>query len=63
MLLVLVLCIDPLSVHLTHVGLVLVTEVVHATDQVVPLVGKVLELLVEGQLVLAILDLIAPEVL
>ena len=63
MLLVLVLCIDPLSVHITHIGLVLVAEVVHAANQVVPLVGKVLELLVEGQLVLAILDLITPEML
>ena len=63
MLLVLVLCVNPLCVHLTHIGLILVTEVVHSADQVVPLVGEVLKLLIKGQFVLAVLDLIASEML
>ena len=63
MLLVLVLCINPFCVHLTHIGLILVTEVVHSADQVVPLVGEVLKLLIKSQFVLAVLDLIASEML
>ena len=63
MLLVLVLCVNPFCVHLTHIGLILVTEVVHSADQVVPLGGEVLELLIKGQFVLAVLDLIASEML
>ena len=63
MLLVLVLCVNPFSIHLTHIGLVLVAEVVHSADQVIPLVGQVLKLLIKSQFVLAILDLIAPEML
>ena len=63
MLLVLVLCVNPFSVHLTHIGLILIAEVVHSADQVVPLVGEVLELLIKGQFVLAVLDLLASEVL
>ena len=63
MLLVLVLCVNPFCVHLTHIGLILVAEVVHSADQVVPLGGEVLELLIKGQFVLAVLDLIASEML
>ena len=63
MLLVLVLCVNPFCVHLAHIGLILVAEVVHSTDQVIPLVGEVLELLIKGQFVLAVLDLLASEVL
>ena len=63
MLLVLVLCVNPFSVHLTHIGLVLVAEVVHSADQVIPLVCEVLKLLIKGQFVLTILDFIASEML
>ena len=63
MLLVLVLCVNPFGVHLTHIGLVLVTEVIHPADQVVPLVCEVLELLIKGQLVLAILNLLTSKML
>ena len=63
MLLVLVLCVNPFSIHLTHIGLVLVAEVVHSADQVIPLVGQVLKLLIKSQFVLAILDLISSEML
>ena len=63
MLLVLVLSVNPFCVHLTHIGLILVAEVVHSADQVVPLVGEVLELLIKGQFVLAVLDLLASEML
>ena len=63
MLLVLVLCVNPFSVHLTHIGLILVAEVVHTADQVIPLVGEVLKLFIKSQFVLAILDLCASEML
>ena len=48
MLLVLMLCVNPFSVHLTHIGLILVAEVVHTADQVIPLVGEVLKLFIKG---------------
>lgn len=63
MLLVLVLCVNPFCVHLTHIRLILVAEVVHSADQVVPLVSEVLELLIKGKLVLAILNLLTSEML
>jgi len=63
MLLVLVLGIDPLNVHLAHVGLILIAQLVHSSDEVVALVGQVLQLVVQCHLVLPVLDLFASQVL
>ena len=63
MLLILVLSIDPFVVHLADVGLILVAQLVHSADEIVPLIGQVLQLLVEGDLVLPVLDLFAAQVL
>ena len=63
MLLVLMLCVNPFSIHLTHISLILVAKIVHSADQVVPLVSEVLELLIKGKLVLAILNLLTSEML
>ena len=63
MLLVLVLGVDPLNVHLADIGLILVTELVHAADQVIALVRQVLQLVVQGDLVLPILNFFPAQVL
>ena len=63
MLLVLMLGVDPLNVHMADIGLILVTQLVHSSNQFVPLASQVLQLLVKGDFVLPVLDLFASEVL
>ena len=63
MLLVLVLCVNPFCVHLTDIGLILIAELVHAADQVIALVRQVLQLVVQGDLVLPILNFFPAQVL
>ena len=63
MLLVLVLSVDPLNVHSADIVLVLVAECVHTSDEVVPLSGQILKLIIKSHFMLAILDFLAPEVL
>ena len=63
MLLILVLSIDPFVVHLADIGLILVAQLIHSADEIVPLISQVLQLLVEGNLVLPVLDLFAAQVL
>ena len=46
MLFVLVLGVDPLMVHLTDIGLVAVTELIHSTNQVISLISQILQLLI-----------------
>lgn len=63
MLLVLMLSVDPLNVHLADISLILVTQLIHASNKFVPLIGQIGELVIECQLVLSVLDLVAPAVL
>ena len=63
MLLVLMLSVDPLNIHLANIGLVSIAQLIHPADQVVPLVREVLQLVVEGYLVLTVLDFVASVVL
>lgn len=56
------LSVDPLNVHLTDISLILVTQLIHASDKIVPLIGQIGELVIQGQLVLSVLDLIGPAV-
>ena len=63
MLLILMLCVDPLMVHLTDIGLIAIAELVHSSNQIISLIGQVLQLLVQGHLVLPILNLFASEML
>ena len=57
------LSVDPLNVHLTNISLILVTQLIHASDKIVPLIGQIGELVIQGQLVLSVLDLVASAVL
>jgi len=50
-------------VHVSNVMLILLAELVHATYQIATLAGQVVELVVEGDLVLPVLHLVVAEVL
>ena len=63
MLLILMLCVDPLMVHLADIGLIAITELIHTANQVIPLIRQVLQLLIQGHLVLPILNLFPTQVL
>ena len=62
-LLVCVLGVDPLSVHVADVCLILVVEFIHPADHVVPLGSQVRKLLVQSYFVLSVLHFLAFKVL
>ena len=50
-------------VHLADIGLIAITELIHTANQVIPLIRQVLQLLIQGHLVLPILNLFPTQVL
>lgn len=50
-------------VHVSNVMLILLAELVHATYQIATLASQVVELVIEGDLVLPVLHLVVAEVL
>ena len=63
MLLVGLLSVDPLMVHVTHIALILLAELVHTADKITALIRQVVELVVKGNFMLTILDFIVSKVL
>mmetsp|Transcript_6909 Transcript_6909/g.8265 ORF Transcript_6909/g.8265 Transcript_6909/m.8265 type:complete len:227 (+) Transcript_6909:4054-4734(+) len=62
-LLVRMLGIDPFNVHLADISFILFAELVHPADQLIPLVGQITHLVIEGNLMLPVLYLVVAQVL
>jgi len=62
-LLVRLLRVDPLMIHVTNIVLILLAELVHTTDKIATLACQIVELVIEGYFVLAVLDLVVAKVL
>lgn len=62
-LLVLLLSVDSLDVHAGDVILVFLAHLVHPTDQVIPLIRQIGQLIVESDLVLPVVDLLRTQLL